>query len=91
MGRLISGSSAAVKMPACPASGKQASPSSLIAASRIGERELLAKLVYAEVMSTGFGDDFLVYASITWGVMNRVWLGEMSGTMRRAYGRASGA
>jgi hypothetical protein len=84
---LWSGTAAAVEMPACLAAGKGETPASVIAAHRIGDRELLARLVYAEGISTGFGEDLLVYQAIAWGVMNRVRLGEVSTSMRRTYGR----
>lgn len=84
----LPGPAYAVEMPACLAPGKGTAPEAVIAAHRIGERELLARLVYAEGMSTGFGDDYMVYQSIAWGVMNRVRLGEASRSMRRTYGRS---
>ncbi len=50
------------------------------------EQELLARLAFAEGLSTGFADDPLVYGAIAWGVMNRVRLAEASAQMWRRYG-----
>ena len=58
-----------------------------INAKNISDQQLLARLVYAEGLSTGFADDQLVYDAIAWGVMNRVRLGESSQSMRRTYGQ----
>lgn len=73
-------------VPACLSQDERTSTESIIDSRPMSDQELLARLVYAEGMSTGFGDDRLVYESIAWGVMNRVRLGEVSHSMRRAYG-----
>lgn len=56
------------------------------AKAKLSNRELLARLVYAESLSTGFGDDPLVHEAIAWGVMNRVRLAERSESMKKSYG-----
>jgi hypothetical protein len=56
------------------------------AKARLSSKELLARLVYAEALSTGIGDDPLVHEAIAWGVMNRVRLAERSESMKKAYG-----
>lgn len=60
---------------------------SVVAAKGLEPLELLARLVYAESIATGFGDDPLVHQGIAWGVMNRVRLGELSPGMQRTYGK----
>jgi hypothetical protein len=85
---IFSGSSLALDRPAClTRSDSKKSVESLVAACQMNDHELLARLVFAEGLSTGFGDDPMVYEAIAWGVMNRVRLGEASQGMRRAYGR----
>jgi hypothetical protein len=83
---LVSNISHAEGVPACLSQDGQTNTESLTASNAISDQELLARLVYAEGLSTGFGDDRLVYDSIAWGVMNRVRLGEVSHSMRRVYG-----
>ena len=56
------------------------------AKAKLSPKELLARLVYAEALSTGFGDDPLVHEAIAWGVMNRVRLAEHSASSKRSYG-----
>jgi hypothetical protein len=73
-------------VPSCLSPNAETNTESLIASHSISDQELLTRLVYAEGMSTGFGDDHLVYDAIAWGVMNRVRLGERSRSMQRAYG-----
>jgi hypothetical protein len=84
---LLSGAAFAENMPACLSSAPKASVESIITTKNVNDQELLARLVYAEGLSTGFADDQLVYDAIAWGVMNRVRLGEYSQSMRRAYGQ----
>ena len=85
---IFSGISIALDRPAClTRSDSKKSAESIIAANKMNDHELLARLVFAEGLSTGFGDDPMVYEAIAWGVMNRVRLGEASPGMRRAYGR----
>jgi hypothetical protein len=76
----------AEEMPACLKSDPKAGLESVITAKNIRDQELLARLVFAEGLSTRFIGDQLVYDAIAWGVMNRVRLGESSKIMRRAYG-----
>ena len=83
---LVSGAAFAEDMPACLSSDGKASVESIITAKNINDQELLARLVYAEGLSAGYGDDQMVYEAIAWGVKNRVRLGESSPGMRRAYG-----
>jgi len=75
------------QVPACLAPDPAATIESVMARAGIDDKELLARLVYAEAASTGFPDDAAVYEAIAWGVMNRVRLGEASATMRSVYGR----
>jgi hypothetical protein len=70
----------------CLTRGQGESIKSAVMKNRPTRQELLARLVYAEGLSTGFPDDTLVYQAIAWGVMNRVRLGEASATLRRRYG-----
>jgi len=56
------------------------------AKAKLSQKELLARLVYAEALSAGFGDDPLVHEAIAWGVMNRVRLADRSESMKRSYG-----
>ena len=58
----------------------------VVAKAKLSQKELLARLVYAEALSTGFGDDSLVHEAIAWGVMNRVRLAERSESMQKSYG-----
>ena len=53
----------------------------------VGPEELLARLAFAESISTEFGEDPLVYRGIAWGVMNRVRLAEVSPQMRQRFGQ----
>jgi hypothetical protein len=73
-------------VPACLWPHTETSTESLVASPSINDQELLARLVYAEGLSTSFGDDHLVYDAIAWGVMNRVRLGERSRSMQCTYG-----
>lgn len=82
---ILSTSAFAGDIPACLSSGQKASVESITTAKDITDQESLARLVYAEGLSTGFADDQLVYDAIAWGVMNRVRLGESSQSMRRTY------
>ncbi len=59
----------------------------VVALHQVNDHELLARVVYAEGLSTGFGDDQLVYDAIAWGVMNRVRLGDSSHKMQLVYGQ----
>lgn len=77
----------AAELPPCLSRSSGTATESVIAARQIQDDELLARLVYAEGISTGFGDDPLVYQAIAWGVMNRVRLGAASPGMQRVYGR----
>lgn len=74
-------------LPACLSPKAEKNIASIIASHSVGDQELLARLVYAEGLSTGFEGDRLVYDTIAWGVMNRVRLGERSRSMQRFYGR----
>ncbi|MCX7634584.1 MAG: cell wall hydrolase [Syntrophales bacterium] len=57
------------------------------AAVVVHEEELLARVVYAEAVSTGYGDEASVYEGIAWGIMNRVRLVERFPALARQYGR----
>ncbi|MEN6320528.1 MAG: hypothetical protein ABFD82_17460 [Syntrophaceae bacterium] len=83
---IVSNISYAEGVPACLSQDVQTNTESIIDSHPMSDQELLARLVYAEGLSTGFGDDRLVYDSIAWGVMNRVRLGKVSHSIRRAYG-----
>lgn len=76
----------AVDLPACLSRAPD-QPTSAAVPSALTERELLARLVLAESVSTGFGEDALVHRAIAWGVMNRVRLAERSAAAARSYGR----
>ncbi len=75
------------QVPVCLAPDPALTIESGMARAGVGDKELLARLVYAEAASTGFPDDAAVYEAIAWGVMNRVRLGEASASMRSLYGR----
>jgi hypothetical protein len=74
-------------LPACLSLAPGKSIESVFMAGGTEPLELLARLVYAESIATGFGDDPLVQQAIAWGVMNRVRLGDRSPSMQRTYGR----
>jgi hypothetical protein len=73
--------------PACLSMRKHSSSEEVLAAARIKEDELLARLIYAEGASTGFPDEDAVYEAIAWGVMNRVRLGDASPSLQKVYGK----
>ncbi len=77
---------AAADVPKCLAREPSDTVEYTAAKARLSPKELLARLVYAEALSTGFGDDPLVHEAIAWGVMNRVRLAERSESARRSYG-----
>ncbi len=76
----------AADVPKCLSRDASDSVEFVAAKAKLSQKELLARLVYAESLSTGFGDDPLVHESIAWGVMNRVRLAERSDSMKRSYG-----
>ena len=76
----------AADIPLCTATRQGQSVQAALMKVNPSEAELLARLAYAEGISTGFPDDPRVYAAIAWGVMNRVRLAEASPQMRRRYG-----
>lgn len=73
-------------MPACMQRADGETVQAALRRARPAAEELLARLAYAEGISTGFADDPLVYQAIAWGVMNRVRLAEHSLQMRKRYG-----
>jgi hypothetical protein len=77
---------AAADVPKCLARDASDSVEFLAAKAKLSQKELLARLVYAEALSTGIGDDPLVHEAIAWGVMNRVRLAERSESMKKSYG-----
>jgi hypothetical protein len=77
----------ASELPACLSLSPGATTESVLVAGGVEPPELLARLVYAESISTGFGDDPCVHQAIAWGVVNRVRLGDLSRSMQRAFGR----
>ena len=77
---------AAADVPKCLAREPSDTVEYTAAKARLSPKELLARLVYAEALSTGFGDDPLVHEAIAWGVMNRVWLAERSESMKKSFG-----
>jgi hypothetical protein len=72
--------------PKCLARDPSDSVEFVAAKAKLSQKDLLARLVYAESLSTGFGDDPLVHEAIAWGVMNRVRLAERSESMKKSYG-----
>jgi hypothetical protein len=79
-------SAAAADIPKCLPRDPSDSIEFVAAKAKLSQKELLARLVYAEALSTGIGDDPLVHEAIAWGVMNRVRLAERSGSMMKSYG-----
>jgi len=77
----------ASELPACLSLTPGKTIETVLVAGGAEPPELLTRLVYAESISTGFGDDPLVHQAIAWGVMNRVRLGDLSPSMQRTYGR----
>ena len=77
---------AADGMPKCLARDPSDTVEYVAAKAKFSPAELLARLVYAEALSTGIGDDPLVHEAIAWGVMNRVRLAERSESAKRSYG-----
>lgn len=84
---ILLNSAYAEDVPVCLSSDPKANIGSITTVKNISNQELLARLVYAEGLSTGFPDDQLVYDAIGWGVMNRVRLGKSSQRMQHAYGK----
>jgi hypothetical protein len=72
--------------PECVVIGDGETAQSALLQAEPTQEEILARLIYADGLSTGFPDDTLVYEAIAWGVMNRVRLGEASPSMKRRYG-----
>ena len=79
-------SAAAADVPKCLPRDPSDSIEFVAAKAKLPQMELLARLVYAEALSTGIGDDPLVHEAIAWGVMNRVRLAERSESMKKSYG-----
>ena len=77
----------ASELPACLSLTPGKTMESVLVASGVEPPELLTRLVYAESISTGLGDDPLVHLGIAWGVMNRARLGNLSPSMQTTYGR----
>jgi hypothetical protein len=73
-------------LPQCLATGNGESIRLAVMRAERSPQELLARLAYAEALSTGFPDEPAVYEAIAWGVMNRLRLGERSPAMGRRYG-----
>jgi len=82
----FSGEAPCDEHPRCLKLGASATIEHAVAGSGVEEAEVLARLVYAESISTGYPDDVLVYEAIAWGVMNRVRLAEASLSKRKLYG-----
>lgn len=59
----------------------------VVARAQVSEAEVLARLVHAEAISTGFPEDPAVYRAIAWGTVSRVRLAARSPTAARAYGQ----
>ena len=79
-------SASAADVPKCLQRDSSDSVEFVAAKAKLSQKELLARLVYAEALSTGIGDDPLVHEAIAWGVMNRVRLAERSESMKKSYG-----
>ncbi len=77
---------AAADVPKCLTRDASDSIEFVAAKAKLSQKELLARLVYAEALSTGFGDAPLMHEAIAWGVMNRVRLAERSESMKKSYG-----
>lgn len=77
---------AGTDLPVCRKRDDNESIERLFTRAQPSPGELLARLVYAEALSTGFPDDPVVHQAIAWGVMNRVRLAERFPQMRKRYG-----
>ena len=76
----------AADVPKCLSRDSSESIEFVAAKAKLSQKEILARLVYAEALSTGIGDNPLVHEAIAWGVMNRVRLAERSESMKKTYG-----
>jgi len=79
-------SAGAADVPKCLARDSSDSIEFVATKAKLSQKELLARLVYAEALSTGIGDNPLVHEAIAWGVMNRVRLAERSESMKKSFG-----
>ena len=77
---------AVADVPKCLTRDASDSIEFVAAKAKLSQKELLARLVYAEALSTGFGDAPLMHEAIAWGVMNRVRLAARSESMKKSYG-----
>jgi len=84
---LLRGSACAEDLPACLKAEGHATIEQALKHSGVSEEEALTRLVYAEGISTGCGDEAAVYEAIAWGVMNRVRLGEACPPAQATCGR----
>jgi len=85
-GALIGDAAADCPLTSCLAQ-KPGTPAETMFKDHATPGDLLARLVYAEALSTGYAHEPLVYQAIAWGVMNRVRLGDRSKKMGKAYGQ----
>ncbi len=84
---LLPGYLIAGQPPVCLQPDNSSTVESMIEQCGIPEQEVLARLVYAEGISTGYADEPTVYEAIAWGVMNRVRLSEACPSKHVIYGR----
>jgi hypothetical protein len=75
----------ALAAPPCLTRPPETPPKDAIPAAT-SDRELLARLVYAESTSTGAPEDPLVHQGLAWGAMNRVRLAAIAPSAARSYG-----
>ncbi len=76
----------AAPLPDCVERAEGQTTEQAMRQATVDERELLARLTYAESISTEHRDDPLVYKGIAWGTMNRVRLGMHSKAAAGRYG-----
>ena len=77
----------AAPLPECVEKAEGQTTEQALRSASTDERELLARLTYAESISTEHRDDPLVYKGIAWGTMNRVRLGVHSKSAAGRYGK----
>lgn len=77
----------ATELPDCVDAGAETPSREALVPVAPSDVELLARLVHAEALSTGFPEDPDLPRALAWGVVNRVRLADRSPSAARSYGR----